>query len=139
MSNMFRSKTELQSILGSTALVVAVLAVASLGVQLRGTFPVLGLELIIFVASLLCLVKAADLFTDLAMKLGAWLNISQLGTGVLIIAIGTSAPELFSSIGAALKQQPETRGLQLRSRTCFITRRPGANSCELIQRNIGRF
>jgi len=52
-------------------------------------------------------VRSADVFTDVAMEVGERLNISQLGTGVLIVAIGTSAPELFSCVGAALVDRPD--------------------------------
>ncbi len=61
----------------------------------------------LFAVSLFALVKSADIFTRLASALGSRLGISRLATGILIIAIGTSAPELFASIGAALQNRPE--------------------------------
>ena len=60
--------------------------------NIQGIFVVI----LFFVFSMLCLVKAADLFVLVALEIGRRLNINQLGTGVLIIAIGTSAPELFA-------------------------------------------
>ncbi len=60
-----------------------------------------------FFLILFCLIKSADIFTDSAAELGARLGLNKLATGVLIIAIGTSGPELFSSIGAAIEKHPE--------------------------------
>lgn len=76
-------------------------------VTLRNDIPGLPIEVGIFVLSLVILVRAADVFTDIAVVIGEKLGLSKLNTGILIIAIGTSAPELFSSIGAALQNQPE--------------------------------
>ena len=73
----------------------------------RGGLQGIFLELSVFVLSLIVLVRSADVFTDVAMEVGERLNISQLGTGVLIVAIGTSAPELFSCLGAALADRPD--------------------------------
>jgi cation:H+ antiporter len=67
----------------------------------------LALDVLLFALSLFALVQSADIFTQLATTLGSRLGISRLATGILIIAIGTSAPELFASIGAALQGQPE--------------------------------
>ncbi|MEM6406617.1 MAG: sodium:calcium antiporter [Pseudomonadota bacterium] len=64
-------------------------------------------DMLLFAVSLFALVKSADIFTRLATDLGNRLGISRLATGILIIAIGTSAPELFASVGAALQGQPE--------------------------------
>lgn len=74
---------------------------------LRDYLPGLALEVSLFFISLILLVRAADVFTDMAVIVGERLGLSKLNTGILIIAIGTSAPELFSSIGAALRTQPE--------------------------------
>jgi len=56
-----------------------------------------------FIISLAVLIKAADYFTDSASKLGAILGLSQFIIGVTIVSIGTSLPELASSISAVLK------------------------------------
>ena len=67
----------------------------------------LATDALLFALSLFALVKSADIFTRLATSLGNHLGISRLATGILIIAIGTSAPELFASVGAAIQNQPE--------------------------------
>ena len=56
-----------------------------------------------FIISLVVLIKAADHFTDSASKLGAILGLSQFVIGVTIVSVGTSLPELASSISAVLK------------------------------------
>lgn len=61
---------------------------------------------IIFIASLALLVIAADYFTDYSAKLGLVLKISPFVIGVTIVAIGTSIPELVTSIFAAAKGEP---------------------------------
>ncbi len=76
-------------------------------VLLRGNLPGLGVEIALFSLSLILLVRAADVFTDMAVIVGERLGLSKLNTGILIIAIGTSAPELFSSVSAAMQNQPE--------------------------------
>lgn len=62
-------------------------------------------QILIFSLSIYGLVKSADNFTDYAVTIGDKLGLSKLATGVLIIAIGTSAPEFFSSISAAIHEQ----------------------------------
>jgi len=57
----------------------------------------------VFIISLAILIKAADIFTDSASKLGTILGLSQFIIGVTIVSIGTSLPELASSISAVLK------------------------------------
>ena len=56
-----------------------------------------------FLISLAVLIKAADIFTDSASKLGGILGLSQFVIGVTIVSIGTSLPELASSISAVFK------------------------------------
>lgn len=57
----------------------------------------------IFVVSIYALVKASDIFTEYAEKVGVLLKWSPFIVGVLIVGIGTSIPELSSGIVAALK------------------------------------
>jgi len=57
---------------------------------------------IIFLIALGFLIKSADWLTDNAEKLGKKLNISQFVVGVVIVAIGTSLPELATSIAAVI-------------------------------------
>ncbi|MFT7184196.1 MAG: cation:H+ antiporter [Oceanicoccus sp.] len=51
-----------------------------------------------FIASLAVLIKAADIFTDNSQKLGLALGIPQFIIGVSIVALGTSLPELVTSV-----------------------------------------
>jgi len=46
------------------------------------------------------LIKSSDYFTDAAEKIGIWLGIPAFIVGVTIVSIGTSLPELASSIAA---------------------------------------
>ncbi len=55
----------------------------------------------VFVLSLVILVKAADYFTNYSEKLGLALRIPPFIVGIIIVSIGTSLPELVSSIIAA--------------------------------------
>lgn len=57
----------------------------------------------IFVISLVLLVKGADWFVENAEKIGLALKISPFIIGVTVVAIGTSFPEIFSSVVAVLK------------------------------------
>ena len=54
------------------------------------------------VAALFVLVRGADLFVDGAKKVGAHLGMSSFAIGVLIVGLGTSLPELASSIAAVM-------------------------------------
>lgn len=58
------------------------------------------LWIIIFVASILALVKAAQLFTGAAERVGRYFGMPSFIVGVTIVAFGTSLPELLSSIYA---------------------------------------
>lgn len=62
---------------------------------------------IIFIISLVVLVKAADYFTNYSEKLGLALKIPPFIVGIIIVSVGTSLPELISSIIAALKDTSE--------------------------------
>ena len=53
---------------------------------------------IVFTASLWALIKSADYFTDYAEALGKILKLPNFVVGVLIVAIGTSLPELATSV-----------------------------------------
>lgn len=67
----------------------------------------LFLWIIIFCVSLFVLIKAADYFTESAEKIGLALKISPFIIGVTIISIGTSLPELATSIIAVIRDQTE--------------------------------
>ncbi len=54
--------------------------------------------IIVFVVSIFFLVKSADYFTAYSEKLGKTLHLPNFIIGVLIVAVGTSLPELATSI-----------------------------------------
>jgi len=56
--------------------------------------------IIIFIASIFFLVQAADYFTDYAERLGKILRMPTFVVGVIIVALGTSLPELATSIAS---------------------------------------
>ena len=101
------SITALSEYKKSSLINAGVILVGLAMVFLRHSLPGIVLEVSLFILSLVILVRAADVFTDLAVIVGERLGLSKLNTGILIIAIGTSAPELFASIGAMLNNQPE--------------------------------
>lgn len=67
----------------------------------------IALWVIIFLLSLAILVKSADLFVENAEKIGLAFKISPFIIGVTIVAIGTSFPELASSLVAVFKGASE--------------------------------
>lgn len=56
----------------------------------------------VFIASLAVLVKAADMFTDAAERIGLRFGIPPFIIGITIVAMGTSLPELVSSVLSVL-------------------------------------
>lgn len=62
---------------------------------------------IIFLVSLFVLIKSSDYFTDYAEKVGLFFGLSPFIIGVTIVAVGTSLPELASSIVAVLQGSSE--------------------------------
>jgi len=67
----------------------------------------LALWIFIFIISLTALIKASDLFIDSAEKIGIAFHIPGFIIGVTIVSIGTSLPELLTSIIAMLKGETE--------------------------------
>ncbi len=63
----------------------------------------IGFWILIFILSLILLVKGADWFVESSEKIALALKISPFIVGVTIVAVGTSFPELASSIAAVLK------------------------------------
>ena len=61
----------------------------------------------LFIVSLVVLIKASGYFTDSAEKIGIFFGIPAFIVGVTIVSIGTSLPELVSSIFAVLRNSPE--------------------------------
>lgn len=68
---------------------------------------ILLLWILIFIFSLFILVKSAGYFVGFSERLGRILGISQFIIGVTIIGIGTSLPELTSSLVAVFKGSTE--------------------------------
>ncbi len=61
----------------------------------------------VFVVAVLALVKSADVFTQGAEEIGYFLGMPAYVVGVTIVAIGTSLPELVSSVFAVAEGSPE--------------------------------
>ncbi len=59
-------------------------------------------ELIVIIVALAILIKASDFFVEAAAKIARYLNVSEFVIGLTIVAVGTSLPELATSIGAAI-------------------------------------
>jgi cation:H+ antiporter len=59
--------------------------------------------IIIFIVSLAVMVKGADWLIEKAEKIGLALGLSPFIVGVTIVGVGTSCPELISSVVATLK------------------------------------
>ena len=61
----------------------------------------------VFIVSLLGLVKGADFLLEGAERIGHYFKLPAFVIGALIVGIGTSLPELASSIAAVLGGEPE--------------------------------
>jgi cation:H+ antiporter len=61
----------------------------------------------LFILSLAVLIKSADYFTESSEKIGLSLKIPSFIVGIAIVSIGTSLPELSTSIIAVMKGQTE--------------------------------
>ena len=60
-----------------------------------------------FLLSMFFLVKSADYLVDSAKQIGIYFSLPGFIVGVLIVGIGTSAPELASSIFAVIQGAPQ--------------------------------
>lgn len=67
----------------------------------------LAISILIFAVSLAILIKASDFFTDAAEKVGLMAGLPHFIIGVTIVAIGTSIPELVSSLVAVSQNSSE--------------------------------
>jgi cation:H+ antiporter len=63
--------------------------------------------IIIFILSLFFLVKSSDYFISSSENIGYYLKFPPIVIGIIILSIGTSLPELISSIFAILKDSSE--------------------------------
>jgi cation:H+ antiporter len=61
----------------------------------------------LFIVSLAVLIRASDIFTESAEKIGLHFKIPPFIVGVTIVAIGTSLPELISSLIAIINGVPD--------------------------------
>ena len=65
------------------------------------------LPFVLFLFSLALLVKSADWFIDYAEELGLKLGVPHFIIGITVIGIGTSLPELATSLSAVVQSTPE--------------------------------
>ena len=65
------------------------------------------IAIVALVVGLVVLIAGADLLVRGAAQLARVLGLSPFAIGVTVVAFGTSAPELFASIGAALQGVPD--------------------------------
>jgi cation:H+ antiporter len=56
---------------------------------------------LVFIVALLLMIKSADFLTEAALKLSSDLKISAFITGLIVVSLGTSLPELSFGIAAA--------------------------------------
>lgn len=63
--------------------------------------------ILVFITSLVVLVKSADWFVESSEKIGLAFKVSPFIIGVTVVALGTSFPELISSLFATLKGATE--------------------------------
>jgi cation:H+ antiporter len=63
--------------------------------------------IVVFIVSLVALVKGADWLIASSEKIGLAIGLSPFIVGVTIVGIGTSFPELISSFAAAIKGVPD--------------------------------
>ncbi|UCG91411.1 MAG: calcium/sodium antiporter [candidate division WOR-3 bacterium] len=69
--------------------------------------PPLVIWIIVFVASLYILIRASEYFTEAAEHIGLAYGISDFIVGVTIVAVGTSLPEIVSSLFAVARNSSE--------------------------------
>jgi len=63
--------------------------------------------ILVFITSLAVLIKASDYFSDAIEKVGLFFNIPAFVVGVILVTLGTTLPELASSIFAITKNSSE--------------------------------
>ena len=64
------------------------------------------LHFLILIGALYAIIKTSDIFIDVARSLGKRLGLKEYFIGSLIVGIGTSLPELFTSIAAVAGGNP---------------------------------
>jgi cation:H+ antiporter len=66
----------------------------------------LMLNLVLFAAGFWILIKGSDIFIDAAAGIARKYNVSELAIGLTLVSIGTSLPELASSVYASVIGEP---------------------------------
>ena len=66
-----------------------------------------ALEILALIGGLAVLIAGADFLVRGAAQLARVFGLSPFAIGVTVVAFGTSAPELFASIGAAIQGEEE--------------------------------
>ena len=69
--------------------------------------PIMLLNIVFIVVGVILVLWGADRMTDGAVALAQRMNVPQIVIGLTIVAMGTSAPELFVSFVSALKGTPD--------------------------------
>ena len=69
--------------------------------------PWLAVNLLLFIGGFWCLIKGSDLFVDSSSNLARLWQGPELVIGLTFVSIGTSLPELASSLYAAFANQPD--------------------------------
>ena len=64
-------------------------------------------QILLLVLGFVFMIKGADVFVDGASKIAVKCNIPEMVVGLTIVAVGTSLPELVTSVVAAKKGQNE--------------------------------
>ncbi len=63
--------------------------------------------IVVFLLSLLFLVKSSDYLVDSARAIGDYFKLPTFVSGVLLVGVGTSLPELASSLAAVFQKAPD--------------------------------
>ena len=69
--------------------------------------PIMLLNIVFIIVGVILVLWGADRMTDGAVALAQRMNVPQIVIGLTIVAMGTSAPELFVSFVSALKGTPD--------------------------------
>ena len=69
--------------------------------------PIMLLNIVFIIVGVILVLWGADRMTDGAVALAQRMNVPQIVIGLTIVAMGTSAPELFVSLVSALKGTPD--------------------------------
>lgn len=65
------------------------------------------LAIVLLIVGLAVLIAGAEMLVKGAAQIATQLGLSQFAVGVTVVAFGTSAPEMFASVGAAVQGVPD--------------------------------